>query len=57
MEEQKTEKEILIEKINKLSRDIEECRRHKKNCTQLRKQLTQLIIELDNFRKKERYED
>lgn len=57
MGEQKTKKEILFEKINELNHKIEEYRRSGKDCSQLRIELTQLIIELDNLgREKEGYE-
>jgi len=57
MGEQKTRKEILLEKINELNHRIEEYRRSRKDCSQLRKELIQLIIELDNLGQDKEYED
>lgn len=57
MDEQKTRKEILLEKINELNHRIEEYRRSRKDCSQLRKELIQLIIELDSLGQDKEYED
>jgi hypothetical protein len=57
MGEQKTRKEILLEEINELNHQIEEYRRSRKDCSQLRKKLIQLIVELDGLGQDKEYED
>jgi hypothetical protein len=55
MGEQKTRKEILLEEISELNRKLEEHRKTKKNCSQLRKELIKLILELDNLEQDKEY--
>lgn len=57
MSEQKTRKEILLEEISELNRKLDEHRKTKKNCSQLRKELIKLILELDNLEQDKEYKD
>ena len=50
-------KEILIEEIKEIERQIEKCRLAKKNCSKLKSELVRLIIELDSVEQDNEYDD
>ncbi len=54
---QKSRKEILIEEIDELNHLIEDYRRLKKDCSRLRHELIQLIMELDSLEQDNEYEE
>jgi DNA-binding protein H-NS len=54
MEDQKFKKEVLLEEISELTRQIEDARKsQKKSITKLRERLIKLILELDFLGKDE----
>jgi len=53
MEDQKSRKEILLEEISELTRQIEDARKSRKSITKLRERLIKLILELDSLGKDE----
>ena len=53
MEDQKSRKEVLLEEINELTRQIENARKSRKSSTKLRSLLVELVVELDSLGKDE----